>query len=431
MRLRVLGMACQGAYADLGNAWRDRRLGDDLPALVLANVDQIPPEALAALRKAVAETRTGFFDSHPADADRVVASRALKADGLFRLEGPASVLFADFPALCRSVSLAYYREVLETDIHQGNLVDTAELVKTQTAEMESRKALARMFQNCLTGFRLPSLGNEPIEPADAAAAEPALRKARARMESLFESAKARIKDLETAEDRDAAVTHAFTLRGAGLRLSPGSFGLARTEEIDLLSMRTTAQRTRAEATGALGAFDSAAAVRLRCALSLRAAADPAAGEEINRLAACLGTVEGVWETFQELRGHTAAMSVLCSNIDGNENNSSLAAAIHGAADRLHDCLGRLHGELQAAPYPFDHAQKDVTIAGYAIFGIPATEELGALYSAADEALDRIMGLRLRCLARLAQMAEQAETDLGLPPLADPEPDATPDENKPE
>lgn len=42
--LPVLGAAENGAHQDLGTALRERRLADDLPKLIRANVEQITPD---------------------------------------------------------------------------------------------------------------------------------------------------------------------------------------------------------------------------------------------------------------------------------------------------------------------------------------------------------------------------------------------------
>lgn len=47
-RLHLLDLATQGAFADLGEFYREGRLGDDLPRLIAANADQVPEKNTAA-----------------------------------------------------------------------------------------------------------------------------------------------------------------------------------------------------------------------------------------------------------------------------------------------------------------------------------------------------------------------------------------------
>ena len=87
-RLRILGLAAQGAYADLATSWEERRLPDDLTKLILANVAQIPEPVLKSLREAEAQGRTGLFDTHPADNERIARACAEATEGSSRWEWP-------------------------------------------------------------------------------------------------------------------------------------------------------------------------------------------------------------------------------------------------------------------------------------------------------------------------------------------------------
>ena len=118
-----LSLASQGAYADLWSSWRELRLPDDLPRLVLANVPQIPPPVLQAFRTMNAERRTRIFDTHPADRDRIAAALAEQpGTGLFTLDGPTTGLFADFDALSRTATIDHYQGVLDTRIVPASFI---------------------------------------------------------------------------------------------------------------------------------------------------------------------------------------------------------------------------------------------------------------------------------------------------------------------
>ncbi len=124
-----LSLAARYAMVDLQSSWQQRRLPDDYPKLILANVPQIPEETLAAHRKSVDEARTGLFDTHPSDRDRIAHAQAEEpGNGIFNLGGPATDVFRDFDALARSVTFDYYISMLGTDLIEDHIYPVAELV---------------------------------------------------------------------------------------------------------------------------------------------------------------------------------------------------------------------------------------------------------------------------------------------------------------
>ena len=128
-RLPVLGVGAQNAFVDLDTAWREGRLCDDLPALMLANANQLTAEQLERIEQMVSQTRTGFFDTHPADADRIASAAAENAAGIFTADGPATALFRDFAGLCKSATAHHYRKVVGVEVSDEQLVPTRQVVE--------------------------------------------------------------------------------------------------------------------------------------------------------------------------------------------------------------------------------------------------------------------------------------------------------------
>ncbi len=83
-RMEVLAMAMRGAYADLRGMWEERSLSDNVPALMMANVPQIPALVLEEVLKEALERRTGWLDTHPANQERIENAQREAAPGVFR-----------------------------------------------------------------------------------------------------------------------------------------------------------------------------------------------------------------------------------------------------------------------------------------------------------------------------------------------------------
>jgi Zn-dependent protease with chaperone function len=88
-KLATLGLGMHAAMSDLGDAWRERRLCDDLPALVRNREATIPAELRTLVVARHAQAKTGWFDTHPAAAARVASARREGAAGVVKVDAPA------------------------------------------------------------------------------------------------------------------------------------------------------------------------------------------------------------------------------------------------------------------------------------------------------------------------------------------------------
>src|SRR5258705_3622494 len=76
-RLRILNAATQTAYEDVRQSWASNRLPENLPLLIDHKAGSLPEEVHQKLSATAASGKTGWFDTHPCDADRVRAARRL------------------------------------------------------------------------------------------------------------------------------------------------------------------------------------------------------------------------------------------------------------------------------------------------------------------------------------------------------------------
>src|SRR5690606_23001826 len=113
--------AYQGALSDLGGFHREGRLGDNLPKLILLNVDQLPEKIHAKIDEMILESKTGLFDTHPSDRERIASASLEKTDGIFQLRLPAAHLFKRFDFLSRAVTWDFYREIFGEALKKSDL----------------------------------------------------------------------------------------------------------------------------------------------------------------------------------------------------------------------------------------------------------------------------------------------------------------------
>lgn len=419
-RLPVLMMAHSGALSDLSGLWVEKRLGDNLPTLVMANVDQIPAEVLQALRKRSEEETTGVFDTHPCDRERIASAKRESAAGIFRMEAPASVLLTDFDGLAREASLAFYRDSLDETISEESLISTAAVVAAQKALEEENEALARYFQGTYNGWHPLGLLETTLEASmDPDADGQALAEARSRFDTLVAAARDQIKAKDDSEGRQAGAICARALIRADLKFKPAEFGLARTGvegAEDVIQREGVCQQQIA---GELEPFNAALGDRLAAGIRL-ARADGDSDVRIGRELAGYRALEGVRGDLETLRDRFVEFRVLLGQLEGNEQHKSLNSAILGQTRTVARLIEEIGRQLRKASYPLEHAREGIDLRQALIEKIPPRDDVGEVYQACESLFENVFLLYARLIARLALAAEEAESGRGLPRQEIPE-----------
>ena len=90
-QIQVLNAATQVAFEQVRNGWAGNRLCRRILPLLIHHKTRVLPEELCEKVTAARNAKkTGWFDTHPCDADRAKAVRRLGEAGVFRLEEPAT-----------------------------------------------------------------------------------------------------------------------------------------------------------------------------------------------------------------------------------------------------------------------------------------------------------------------------------------------------
>ncbi len=438
-RLRELGLAENGAYADLRSSWQERRLPDNLPKLILANVSQIPAEVMAAYRKEMGQAKTGLFDTHPSDRDRIAHAREEGDEGIFHLDGPATDLFRNFDSLARVSTFDRYKLLLGPEIQKEQLFGVAELVQAQAVAQEGHQAFDRFFLNAYHPFQRLSLEwTYPKAPADGKAAAKALLQARKDLKSTRDANLGAAKVWEGLHERAIVSDTAWTLRKADHPIKAADFGLDKPTAKAAEDAREAALADLRRLDDRFEPFATAGARRLTLALGLleteavvsRVAEGADRREEARALYTCVAHLGGrVIPDLPILHRDLEMLTRLLNTLqNGNQKSQPMINACLRAGKQLHDRLEEFRWKIgDTIAYPFEHSREDATLAHYALPHVPETEKLGDLWQAATDALSRLATLYRRALGRLTLTAEEVEGALGLPPLEVPKP-VEPDED---
>lgn len=440
-QMRELGLARKFTENDLGRFWQEGRLPDDYASLVVSNIPSITPEIRRKLRQLERQHRSGLFDTHPPDRDRVSIARQESGEGAIRLPDSlgdlsATVLFRDFRKISRAASIEYYRTVLGDQFDPKQLHSSSKLIDSRNQEVADREALARYFQTEIPLLRpLPvaeDAGQRPAKPTNTAEQ---LKEARAAMLAALPGYKELCPRHDEAEATLFRCLAAEALVHCKLPIQSADYRLANGKS---KTIAEKLRRTR-EALNHLAAkmlpFETDGGTRMSCAMRLlhldKVVNRIPDGENLQReIARLLPEAQFISRKMAELlplRLLTHRLMVLMSATKENEDRPRLIDAVFETMGQLHDQLQVLQDELEDHYYPFDHADATMTLKRFALPELPPKDNPFALYWVGGEAAQRLMLLQLRLFARLAFAAEKVESALGMPPLPQPRSNEADDE----
>lgn len=129
-KLQMLNSAAQYSQVQLGESLDRKQLVNDLPGLISHHVRTVAPDAWQKIDEQIAESRTGWFDDHPCDRDRIAAAAKLASPGIFHLDRPAGDLFADFTAQTEAATWDLYCAIFGPKVPRSALLPIKEFVAT-------------------------------------------------------------------------------------------------------------------------------------------------------------------------------------------------------------------------------------------------------------------------------------------------------------
>lgn len=424
-QLRLLGLAWHGAEQDLAAFYRDGRLVDDMPRLMLSNLSQLPPAAHQFLDKATLETTTGWFDSHPSDRDRIAAATAEQAPGVFHSQLPAQALFANFEAACKGVTWDYYCSVFGKMVDPKSLHSTTTLVARIESEQADIAARNRFFAGAFTMLRplqLPIVHLEGKHNPTVWREE--LDQTRRTMEAAAPTCRELLAALDSADTRFVQARQARGVLSVGVALQKDRFLEPFTAPDHATKVRDAAAVEKSRLGNRLDSFDSTAGRRLRAALMLlfdpqiarRLEGASASQAECRALLPIVAQIANLHASILELRNCNAVFAALLGHLQGNERLDSLVREIVEQASRTRSQLADLKSAFDRIDYPFDHASGAISVSSYLLKLVPPEGEIGEILQSAGEVVDKLFNLYGRAIGRLCVIAEAIEADQGYQPL---------------
>jgi Zn-dependent protease with chaperone function len=419
-RLKVLNVATQVAFEDVRQSWTGHRLPENLPLLINHKAGSLPGEVHQKLADASAGTKTGWFDTHPCDADRVKAARALSEPGVFRVEEPATELFADFAETSKAITRHQYEKNWELEFSEQNLVSSEEMLRESAANSEADAAV-RKFYGEVNISLTPLLTESPFLPLqDREAAAREWREARDRSERLRNEAEKASAECVRHLQRLGDFTTARHLAAAGFKVETKEFGLPEYAT-SVAEQETAATSGVEEASEAIKQQNEklegfVAALRSRSSLALqymRSTSDAAqeADSEVETIAKMLAAVGPLMPSVHQIGARLRSFTMLAQNRGNHSNPEEVDTQMSRLATELRKLVADVQAPLSSLSYPFPHPRGQMTVAEYARYERACQNEWEAVYQESNSHLERLFALHYRLLGRLLAIVDIAEKDL--------------------
>lgn len=418
-KLQQLGVASNIAIHDAIESWQSKRLPDDLSSYVGIKVQGLDEDILKAIEKSVSEGKTGWFDSHPCDNDRIAAARKITDDPVFQLDAPATELFTEFEELSKRVTLHYYREAQELELTKANLIPVHTLHSESLAQESAGTAIAEYFGGLnifLNPIHLPSAAIMAIVPEDESLA--ALKASR----ELLESSKEQIQTGNTQHDvafgRVATVGNGRHLIKAGFSIPANEFlmdastvqaaDIALSVEKDALQTAAIRQRQYREA----AQTRLCSALRLANAKLGDSAATSAERDRLYALADAVGLFDApTFGQLLQLKEKFDAFAMLIGEAMQGGEAEHLGAEIESLGTDVRRLAREIISKMNHVRYPFDHAGGEIMIGEHIQPDESGGNEVEVAYNIGNSLLNKLTSLYHRVIGELVLIAKEVEDSI--------------------
>lgn len=421
-KLNELSFAAQEVHEAQYQIWSNQsRLLADFPAAVAQKAASCTPQMRQQILEVVAARKADLFDTHPPHPERVASAERESCPGIFHNESPACELFADFDLLAREVTRHFYRHELGLKIDERQLIDHATF-ESETQRFESER------NAMLTFFLEMHSADAPIRivppdwnaPLDIDALRKEWDEVCMRQRYSVELTRQTLEDYDQIYSERMNAMAARALLEAGFSIEAEEFGLPVAYVADA---ENKMESTHEEQQRLLGKLQNNAAhgyQRLQLALSLlssksvrQAMGDTEAlKREVMSLAEVQSAIVTAMAPIIELRHHNYVMVTLLQNLD-NKDDQKVREQLEKAMDALRGIISPLLSQLSNVPFPFEHSEGRLTLAGYLYRDAELPDNPYAMHQLADYLDDDLRAVFYRILGRLCAIALQLEQLFGL------------------
>jgi Zn-dependent protease with chaperone function len=399
---QLLNAAWQQTIAQQTEAYATNRLVNDLPGLCAMAAKHFATKAVQANRVAVLPTaKTGWFDTHPSDHDRIQASKALGAVGTLHGDGDATKLFRDFRATAQALTKHYYEEECGIDLEDVTLHSFEEMSTETLAAAEEDELVEKWFGSLLNTHTLAFVRLERSQAASVGfLGAPAVALA---ADVPF------VQMLLKADGEAVDAGNALHLLNAGFVVNPKDFGLKKGTREEAEAAQRQADSQVAQARTKLAESVSVTSALFGDAIRAAQANDSPARKQLSVLADLISRFPNIADSLLRLHKHIPSLELLLLNAQNAPNSLLWNEVAEKLATSIDADTAAILSAFSGCEYPFRHARGNVLLSDFLCDCQEANEQIGVIFDRGRCVFRRSLTLHYRVLARLACLIEHAKS----------------------
>jgi len=398
---QVLNAAWQRTIAQQTETYATNRLVNDLPGLSAMAAKGLAIKTVQENQAVLPTAKTGWFDTHPSDHDRIQASKALGAIGMLHGDDDATKLFQDFKATAQALTKHYYEQECGIDLKNVTLHSLDEMSAEVLAAAEEDELVEKWFGSVLD---IHTLGFVTLErPQSASVSSPAAAAAALAATGPF------VQTLFKADGEAVNAGNALHLLNAGFIVNPKDFGLKKgtREEAEAAQMQADSQVVQARTK--LAEPLSVTSALFGDAVRAAQVNDSTAREQLNLLADLISPFPNIADSLLRLHKQVSALELLLLNAQNARNSLLWNEVAEKLATSIDADTAAILSAFSGYEYPFRHARGNVLLSDFLCDWQEPNEQIGAIFDRGRCVFRRSLTLHYRVLARLACLVEHAKS----------------------
>ncbi len=397
---QLLNAAWQQTIAQQTEAYATNRLVNDLPRLSAMAAKRCATKAVQTNRAVLPTAKTGWFNTHPSDHNRIQASKALGAVGMLHGDGDATKLFRDFRATAQALTKHYYEEECGIDLNDVTLHSFEEMSTETLAAAEEDELVEKWFGSLLNTHTLAFVTLDRSQAASVcSAAAPA---------AALAAAGPFVQVLLKADGEAVDAGNALHLLNAGFVVNPKDFGLKKGTREEAEAAQRQADSQVAQARSKLAEPLSVASALFGDVVRAAQADDITAREQLNLLADLISRFPTIADSLLRLHKQISALELLLLNAQNAPNSSLWSEVAEKLATSIDADTTAILSAFSGCEYPFRHARGNVLLSDFLCDWQEANEHIAAIFDRGRCVFRRSLTLHYRVLARLAYLVEHAK-----------------------
>ena len=392
-QFQLLNAAWQQTIAQQTEAYATNRLVNDLPRLSAMAAKRLAKKAVQTNRAVLPTAKTGWFDTHPSDHDRIQASKALGAVGMLHGDGDATKLFRDFRTTARALTKHYYEEECGIDLKDVTLHSFEEMSTETLAAAEEDELVEKWFGSLLNTHTLAFVTLDRSQAASVCSA------------AALAAAGPFVQVLLKADEEAVDAGNALHLLNAGFVVNPKDFGLKKGTREEAEAAQRQADSQVAQARTKLAEPLSVTSALFGDAVRTAQANDIIAREQLNLLADLISRFPNIADSLLRLHKQISALELLLLNAQNAPNSSLWSEVAEKLATSIDADTAAILSAFSGCEYPFRHARGNVLLSDFLCDWQEANEHIGAIFDRGRCVFRRSLTLHYRVLARLACLVE--------------------------